>query len=211
MPTAVDDLASLELDDAAAWAREHGVPTLKEFWQVGPRGDWMVRAALESGVDRLPVVTAAVHCAALAARQRGAHPTAERALTAAVSWLHGHATSAECWAAGFAANSVADELASPHLASGARASAAAAFACDWEASIAYYAERAHAAEATRHAVQALGHPNAEGIVAAIVRDAIPYSLIALELREVLSQSSFPPPPAPAYEVSSGPFPSVDSR
>ena len=200
-------LEELGLSEAAAWARRTGATHFADLWETSPRGDWLVRVALEVDVDRIAIVRAAVTCAGAAVR-RGTEDDArpEKALRAAIRWTEGTATGAECWAAAFASNAAAETLREERARSAARAAASAAFACDWDADVAYYAQRGHAAEAVVRAAPAIAELTADGhrVAAALVRDAIPFSMIEGRLRSTLSKSSFPPPAMEAAHYAGEP-------
>ena len=205
---ALRQLEQLGLTEAAAWARRVGVRTFADVWKASPRGDWLVRIALEVDVDRIAIVRAAATCAAAAIRSRTEDdPRPERALRMAIRWTEGTASGADCWAAGFDANAAADVLLRKRSQHAARSAAAAAFACDWDADVAYYAERGHAAEAVVQAAPAIASSATDGhrVAVAIVRDAIPFRRVEAHLSAVLARSSFPPPleESPRDQTSDG--------
>jgi len=157
-------------------------------WRTCPRPDWLIQIALSLGVDRSLVVHAALEVAVDAvARHRIADLRPRRALMTALGWIDGRAPGTETWAHGFAANEVAEALEGPAR-HAAHAAACVAFACDDQADEAYYAHRAYAALAVRHAASALDPARC----CVTIRDRIPLAVV-LERFDVASR---PPPPLP---------------
>ena len=174
---------------------------LHAVWEECPRGDWLLALAIRTGVPRRLVVATAADCAQMA---QCFIPHGEKrpalALSMAWKWTEDRATGAECWAAGFRAASAATEAASwgPAASDAAMAAACVAFASDGAADQAYYANRAHAAEAALLAARAYHgtRANAHRVCAEFVRYRIERSEVVGRLDHALRSSLPPPPPDP---------------
>lgn len=102
-----------ELEDPVAWLEAHGAQRdvldglrdlaggdaaprarWETLWRECPRGDWMLGIAAKLGVDRRPLVLAAVACAE-GVLDQAESPRARELLDAARSWARGEATDAD--------------------------------------------------------------------------------------------------------------------
>ena len=193
-------LDQLELPtELVAWASSR--VSLARVWDECPRGDWLLALAIRTGVPRRVVVAAAADCAQMA---QCFIPYGEKrpamALGMAWKWTEDRATGAECWAAGFRAAGAATEAASwdEAVSDAAMAAACVAFASDAAADQAYYASRAHAAEAALLAARAYRgtRANAHRVCAEFVRYRIEKAEVVGRLDDALRSSLPPPPPDP---------------
>jgi len=191
-------LERLGLDEELLdWADTHG-DDLAEAWASCPRGDWLLRIALRVGVDRRLVVRAAALCVSPTLRLL---PSNEQrpalALTAAQRWCEGETNDAACFAAAFAASNAANESfgGSGSRARAAKAAACVAFACDAAADLAYYAERAYAAEALHLAASSFDQADrAHAAFTQTVRTIIPFDWVGDRVEPAIRASQMPPPP-----------------
>jgi len=194
--SAMKELRRAVPEELAHWITPYG-EDLPRAWRECPSAEWLAHIALRLGVRRTPLVRATMELVSSAVgARRPPDLRPNHAIVIAGKWLGGNALSYDAWAAGFAAAEAADALADPIDAAAARAAACLAFCCDDDADDAFYAHRAYAATAGRHAAVALG---SEGAAADRMRAALPlthvlqaYAHSALT-PQTLSHPQIPPP------------------
>jgi hypothetical protein len=192
-----DTLRALGLDEELHGLASGEDDDLERVWNECTRGDQLLRLALRVGVDRRLLVRAGCHCVERFLRRLPSNERRpKRALTHARRWAEGECTAAECWAAAFAASGAAKNTygGSGPMADIASAAASLAFACDDEADIAYYSERAYAPNALWLVARASGDEGpTQHAFAHIVRVMIPYDAVAPMVAPAVRASQMPPP------------------
>ena len=202
--TAMKALRRAVPEELARWLTAYR-DDLPRAWRECPSAEWLAHIALRLGVRRTPLVRATMELVsgAVGAR-RPPDLRPNHAIVITGKWLSGTARSHDAWAAGFAAGEAADALEDPLDAAAARAAACLAFSCDDDAEGPFYAHRAYAATAGRHAAIALG---SEDDAADRLRAALPLTL----LLQAYAQSTLPATtaehrrPPPPLERTPGPI------
>lgn len=201
--TAMKELRRAVPPELATWLTPYR-EDLPRAWRECPSAEWLAHIALRLGVRRAPLVRATMQLVSSAVGiRRPPDLRPNHAIVITGKWLTGNALSYDAWAAGFAAAEAADALPDPIDAAAARAAACLAFACDDDADGAFYAHRAYAAAAGRHAASVLG---GEGDAADALRSALPLThvLQAYAQSTLPSTAQHPRVPAP-LERTPGPI------